>query len=175
MSKGADQTDLRPKVRLVVTGHRPQDLGGYGQESFLLLVDFAARYLQRAKYRIDTVICGMAQGWDMAIAQACLQVGIPFRAFVPFLGQESQWNASTQRQYQQPLSSAADVVVVSEGGFAPWKMQVRNQAMVDQGDVLLALFSGRPGGTANAVAYAGKRGVMIVNLWGDWTAFSAKI
>jgi uncharacterized phage-like protein YoqJ len=40
------------------------------------------------------------------------------------------------------------------GDYAPWKMMLRNKYMVNNCDVLLALWNGTPGGTQKCVAYA---------------------
>jgi uncharacterized phage-like protein YoqJ len=44
-------------------------------------------------------------------------------------------------------------------------MQRRNEWMVERADVILALWNGSSGGTANCVAYARQRGSRIVNVW----------
>ena len=62
----------------------------------------------------------------------------------------------------------AEVVFVSEPGYAAWKMQVRNKWMVDNSDLVLALWNGTDGGTANCVRYAEKVGKPITNLWERW-------
>lgn len=50
--------------------------------------------------------------------------------------------------------AAAEVVVVSDGEYAVWKMQTRNEAMVDAADELWALWDGSSGGTKNCIDYA---------------------
>jgi hypothetical protein len=44
-------------------------------------------------------------------------------------------------------------------------MQVRNQRMIDQCELLLALWNGSSGGTGNAIAYATFLNKPYVNLW----------
>jgi hypothetical protein len=80
---GAD--GKKPKVRLAVTGHRPKDLGGYSDAAFVKLVAFAKNNLGKWQPRIEYVITGMAQGWDQAVAQACVELGLPFHAYVPHI------------------------------------------------------------------------------------------
>ena len=48
------------------------------------------------------------------------------------------------------------------GGYAAWKMQKRNQFMVDHSNLLIAVWDGSSGGTSNCVAYAKKIGLQIV-------------
>jgi uncharacterized phage-like protein YoqJ len=115
------------------------------------------------------VITGMALGWDQAIAQACVDLKIPFSAAVPFNGQELTWPRAAQDRYHRLLGQAQEVVIVSDGDYAPEKMQVRNQWMVDNCDVLLALYDGSSGGTANCVRYAEGKSVPVINIWSSWT------
>ena len=146
------------------TGHRPDKLGGYSDAIFNKLVGVAKLAIKDA----DKVISGMALGWDLAIAQAAIDLDIPFIAAVPFKGQECKWPKQTQLKYQEILSKAEKVVYVCEGGYAPYKMQERNKWMVDNSDILVALWNGTPGGTANCISYAEKQNKVIENYWGNY-------
>jgi hypothetical protein len=35
----------------------------------------------------------MARGWDLALAKAAVELGLPLFAAIPFVGQESRWPA----------------------------------------------------------------------------------
>lgn len=155
---------------LAATGHRPDKLGGYGAKAETRRIDFALEVLD--EMRPKGMIVGMAQGWDMAVAEACYLLGIPYRAFVPFQGQESVWPTSTQMLYRNLLDKALEIFVVSPGGYDRHKMNVRNEAMVNDETVttVLALWNGSPGGTANCVWYAQHIAAKpVINLWGRWT------
>lgn len=102
----------------------------------------------------DTVITGMALGYDQLVAKICIELAIPFVAAVPFIGQELLWSKDFQQDYQQMLSHAAKVEIVSPGTYASWKMQVRNQWICDHSDLMIAAFTGFPGGTKNCIDYA---------------------
>ena len=146
------------------TGHRPNKVGGYSLEAGARLFKIARYWLSQNKP--DKVISGMAMGWDMALAHAAAHLGIQLIAAVPFKGQENRWSYQTVNFYHDLLSKAEEVVYVSEEGYAPWKMQVRNEWMVDHCDKVLALWDGSAGGTGNCIKYAEKVGKPIVNLWG---------
>src|SRR3546814_16271306 len=60
------------------------------------------------------------------------------------------------------------VVVGGPGGYAAWKLQKRNEWMVDHADELVALWDGSRSGTGNCVAYANTSGKPVVNLWPSW-------
>lgn len=77
----------------------------------------------------------MALGYDWMIAKVAIKLGIPFIAAVPFVGQEAIWPQKSKDQYNQLISKASEVKIVSEGGYSAWKMQVRNCWMIDCADV----------------------------------------
>jgi uncharacterized phage-like protein YoqJ len=152
------------------SGHRPHKLGGYDERTFSRLVELAAAALK--KFQPDQVISGMALGWDMALAQAAIQLEVPFIAAVPFKGQESRWPEASQAQYRSLIGLASEVVTVSAGGFSTNKMQLRNIFMADRSDMALVLWDGSSGGTGNFVRYArSKPGFQMVNLWSSWLRF----
>jgi uncharacterized phage-like protein YoqJ len=155
---------------LAGTGHRPDKLGGYGADVSTRLIDLARAALM--KYRPDEVVCGMALGWDTALALAAIELGIPLTAAVPFEGQERTWRPEQQQLFRSILARATEVVVVSPGGYAIWKMQVRNEWMVDRATGVLALWNGSGGGTGNCIQYARARQVEIVNLWTTWQRYA---
>jgi uncharacterized phage-like protein YoqJ len=153
------------------TGHRPDKLGGYSKEVFQDLRATARARLSASQPKL--VISGMALGWDMAIAAAAYDLKIPFAAYIPFVGQQSRWPDLSQRQWQWLMDRAALHEVCSEGGYAAWKMQHRNKRMVDDCNVLLALWDGSEGGTGNCVAYATKIEKPTVNVWDEYKQLRA--
>lgn len=151
------------------TGHRPNKLGGYSKEAFTKLVDLATDSL--LELGPEKVISGMALGWDQALATAVLNLNIPLIAAVPFFGQESKWPLNSKKQYRDLISKADDVIFVCDKGYAPWKMQIRNEWMVDNCDLVLALWDGSEGGTGNCISYASSQGREILNLWSEYEDF----
>lgn len=159
-------------MKLAVTGHRPDKIGGYGDDVAHKLFVVARNELARLKP--DEVITGMALGWDQAVADAAGRLGIPYVAAVPCVGQDRIWPKESQSRYNALLVKAASVKVVTEGGYAAWKMMVRNKWMVDNCDEVLALWNGvmgpngeYEGGTGKCVEYAtGKK--PIHNAWDEW-------
>lgn len=156
---------------LAVTGHRPQKLGGWNRGIHDGLGAFAMAVL--ADRRPSGVITGMALGWDQAVAVACVRLGIPFVAAVPFEGQESRWNDQQQGDYEKLLLCASQVHIVCErhqveDAGVPWAMQERNCWMVDNSSGLLALWDGSKGGTGNCVRYAKEGRREIENVWPEW-------
>jgi uncharacterized phage-like protein YoqJ len=135
-----------------VTGHRPHKLAA----------DIDCGSIKDAMRNVLCTlgmqhgITGMAQGVDTWFAEVCIEDGIPFTAAVPFVGQDSQWPYVERVRYRRLIRLAEKVVYVSSPGYASWKMQARNEWVVDHCDHLLAVWNGSSGGTANAVLYAHK-------------------
>jgi uncharacterized phage-like protein YoqJ len=145
------------------TGHRPNKLGGYSTEAFHKLVSIAEEWLIENKP--EKVITGMALGWDQALARAANKLNIPFVAAVPFEGQPDAWTEESQLYYFYLLGKADEVIETSGKGYAAWKMQKRNQWMVDNADTILAMYDGTSGGTANCIRYATEKNKPIINLY----------
>lgn len=152
------------------TGHRPEKLGGYSAQANYRLVQVALEYLTPIVAEVEWGVNGLAQGWDQACAQACVCLGIPWTAAVPFVGQEAKWPAEARARYRKLLGQASGVEVVSQGGYAASKLLKRNRWMVDRSHRMLACWDGLRGlgGTAACIAYAEAKGVPIVNLYGQW-------
>ena len=148
------------------TGHRPNKLGGYGAEVFGRLERKAYNWLHR--HMPTKVISGGALGWDQALATAARNRGIDYVMALPFHGFEDRWPAASKAELYALQHLASDVVYVCEPGYAGWKMQKRNEWMVDNCNSVLALWDGSSGGTGNCVAYANKVGRPVINLWEDF-------
>lgn len=118
------------------------------------------------KENAGSVITGMAVGFDTLVAEVCIESGIPFIAAVPCLGQERVWPKAVQEHYKTLLESADRIHITSSGGYAAWKMFVRNQWIVDNSSLMIAYHDGSDkGGTASCVAYALKQKRKVINLY----------
>lgn len=148
------------------TGHRPDKLGGFNAATdkrlFTLAVEVLSNYgLQRPTEGVS----GMALGWDMAFAEACIELDIPLTIAIPFKNQELQWSDAQQGRYADIWACATTVHIVSEGDFAAWKYMARNTWMVERADLMLALWDGSEGGTHHCIKEAEKFAVPVTNLW----------
>lgn len=149
---------------LSFTGHRPNKLGEEHNPLPAGLVMLAADFLNAA--RPERCIVGMAQGWDMSVAYACIKHGIPFTAAIPFVGQAHYWPDNVKKIYNDLINHRlATRHIVSPGGFSSGKMSFRNGWMVDNSDAVIALWNGTGGGTANCVTYARRHKKPVLNLW----------
>lgn len=153
-------------MRIAVTGHRPDKLGGYKTCALHDSVkdsmhELLAEYLDKHGKDLE-VISGMALGVDQWWAQAALHLDIPVIAAIPFEGFERKWPSASQRKFSELLAACSEVHHVSEPEYAAWKMQARNEWMIRQCDLLVAYYIPQTqGGTANALAFANNSGKAI--------------
>lgn len=174
---GRPKKELPGVIIYSVTGHRPDKIFNkdyYSIENFNKLCNFIEVEIIDKKIITcrDLIWTGMALGWDMAIAVACARKNIRFMAAVPCKGQEKIWPWFWQDIYNRLLLKATRVKIVSPGKYAPEKMYVRNEFLVDKSDKMLSLWNGDIiGGTASCLKYARFQGREIVNLWDKWVKF----
>jgi len=136
------------------TGHRPQKLGGFKLPN--PIYNNVCQQIEKTlrELKPDKVISGMALGVDQWAASISYKLGIPFIAAVPFIGQESVWATESKKIYNKLLAKAVEKVIVSDGEYSAQKLQIRNEWLCNHSDILLAIFDGSPGGTANCIKYA---------------------
>lgn len=141
------------------TGHHPYKIGGDSDEAFRILVDVAKEYMQTQD--IEVVINGMCDGWDIAFGTAGAELGLPVHSIIPFKGFGKYMSEPWQRRFDalEEYSNTNGKVVTLTG------CGERNEYMVDNSDLTVALWNGTPGGTGWTVGYANKVGKPVHNLW----------
>ena len=118
------------------------------------------------QYEADAVVTGMALGFDMLVAEVCIEENIPFVAAIPCSGQTKSWNPKEKARYMQLVDKAWKTKVVCEGPFAIWKLFERNRWIVNRSTIILSYWNGiEKGGTAAAVKEAKKMGRPHENLF----------
>jgi uncharacterized phage-like protein YoqJ len=153
------------------TGHRPNKLGGYSEKVDSRLVDLAESAITRLFPNTKQIISGMALGWDLALAEAAINLEIPLIAAIPCPNQYKSWPQNSQDKYNRILNHTSKVEMISKV-YSVKAMQKRNEWMVDNCDTLLALWNGSNGGTANCINYANSVGRIWINLWENWRKYS---
>jgi uncharacterized phage-like protein YoqJ len=142
---------------VAATGHRLHLYPGYrgdGSSSRLreALLVIAMDALE--EWSPDLTISGMATGWDMAVAAAAMLTGRPYHAYIPFVGQDRNWGKADKQMYLTLLESADKVVTVCPAETRD-AYRLRDEAMVDKADRMLAMWLGASaGGTYNTLEYA---------------------
>lgn len=150
----------------MITGHRPDRLGGYS--NYVVKSQISSKLkecLERIKKTASqkeltpVAISGMALGVDQWWASEAIKQQVQCYAYVPFVGQERKWPIHAQENYKDILNKCHKEVIVSPEGYAHWKMHKRDRAMVDDADICIAVYDGKPGGgTATTLEYIRKQG-----------------
>lgn len=160
------------KLTFTATGHRPHKLGGYTQAVENKLLYIAMDQIETFVKPDETIISGMAQGWDTAIARAAYLLGRRWIAAVPFNGQELAWPERQQELYLDLLYKASHIHYVSTGGYSAHKMHLRDRWMIDNADAVFSLWDGEPGGgTYQTLLYADKKDCKVLECWSYFKAW----
>ena len=149
------------------TGHRPQFCPCGFDENHI--------WLTRLKYKLafklgvknpTAIVSGMAIGYDTWLAEMAIDLGIPLHAYVPFMGQGSNWPEAARKKYQYLLDNATNVRYISED-YSKDAFLKRDRAMIDDCDEVFSLLdpTKTSGGTYYTVKYAKQNNKVVTNLW----------
>jgi uncharacterized phage-like protein YoqJ len=84
-------------------------------------------------------------------------------AALPCPKQDARWCAEDRRRFHALLERADDIHILCDR-YTPYCMGACNLWMVEQSSLLIAVFDGSPGGTANTIAHAERLGLRIVRI-----------
>ena len=153
------------------TGHRPQSLPFKFNESdirCLKLKKDLSSVIKRVIEEQDVrhFITGMALGVDTYAAEIVLKLkrkykDIILEAAVPCENQDLKWFAKDRERYKTILEQC-DKVTILQKNYTFDCMHKRNQYMIDNSDIVIAVWNGSPSGTGKTVAYAQEREKKIV-------------
>lgn len=163
---------MEHRYSIAVTGHRPNKLFGYNlHDKRWINLGWLMRAFILSKHNEYsekiTCISGMALGADQLFALVALKLrdqGFDIKV-VAALPCKNQNIWADDRYWRYIMKKADEKVYVSKGTYTPWCMQKRNEYMVDNSDILLAVWDGSPGGTANCIKYAKKVNKDVVNIY----------
>lgn len=149
------------------TGHRPQNLPFRFNESdkrCIALKKQLRKLIVRLieQHNVTHFISGMAIGVDMYAAEIVLDLKakyphITLESAIPCETQAAKWSEPLRDRYFK-IAEQCDKETMLQTQYTPDCMQNRNRYMVDQADVLLAVWDGTPSGTGSTVQYAKTQG-----------------
>lgn len=165
-------------VRVMVTGHRPKDLPGrydYSHENYKSIRRLLVATLKDIldDYESAIFISGMAQGIDTVYVSAAQIIKdrsskpIEIHGYIPHEGQAESWpkNGGAQSLWKHIRANILDKEFISSDVYHGGVMQMRNQDMVNNSDICIAVWSGKEnGGTYDAVKRALKSGLRVIRL-----------
>jgi len=168
------------------TGHRPQAKCMYGfnmrDERYQLLYKKLTEVIKLCicDYDIRNFISGGALGVDQ-MAFWCVHkikniYSVKNILALPFEKQDSVWTMEQKYWYRKMLEKADEIIFVDTseryqikdtiiGEYHKAKLQKRNEFMVDNSRITIAVWDGSKGGTMNCVRYAEKNsGRLIIKI-----------
>lgn len=147
------------------TGHRPSKIGypENSEQGTALKNRIASEILGLINdHGVKHFISGMALGIDTYAAETVLKFreiypDITLECALPCRSQSKKWSAGNRKRYDEILSKADKITVLHEY-YSYICMKDRDKYMVDNSDIVLAVWNGSSGGTAFTVSYAREKG-----------------
>lgn len=155
------------------SGPRPQKLPWGYNESDNRCIEMKNKIKEEisnaVKKGYSIFISGMALGFDIMCAESVLELKnifphIKLYCALPCKNQERLWRAIDKERYKNILSHSDSIKYINEFYTGAKCMFERNQFMVDNSSLLIALYYGLSGGTKNTIEYAEKQKLNIVLL-----------
>lgn len=162
---------------VAVTGHRPDKLSVpltsiYSDEQHNVLTIFWRDLWLEVSHNVSKVIVGGALGTDMAAGFGALDADLPVKLVLPHPKYSDRWSRNHRIRLEELMRNAAEVVYVADEDepIMP-SFQRRNEAMVNEADIVIACWDGSYGGTANCLGYATKIAKPVTNVYQRFIEF----
>lgn len=175
-------------MNIAFTGHRPHKLWGYVdlipksenkgeiidkrkekyRALFVTLRDIVLKNWVNRDEKLR-IISGMALGVDQVAAYVGIYLkekykNVELEAAIPCHDQDLRWRDWSKWVYKYLLSKCDVKTMVYDGPYNYRCMQDRNIYMVNNADILIAVWDGSHGGTGNCVRYAKQKGIKIIQI-----------
>ena len=169
-------------LKISFTGHRPNKLGGYQwgnkiqkeiskeiEKNILGIIERTEEkeivFYSGGAIGVDQIAFEVVDGLKEVIWFINEDITIKNNIAIPFKDQDSLWRINDKERYKSQKKRADNVIYVDtekgyevsgteEGKYDARKMQKRNEYMVDNSDILIAVFDGSKSGTKNCIDYA---------------------
>ena len=153
------------------TGHRPKNLPwGYNEKGirflfFKLKLYFLIKKLIKQGY--THFISGMALGVDIICAELILKIksknkNISLECAIPCKNQTKLWNIFQKKRYTKICSQADKITYITNTTYTNSCMQKRNCYMIDNSNLVVAVYTNKSGGTAKTLEYAKSKNKKII-------------
>jgi ribonuclease HI len=114
---GASYQDGISGHALLVVGHQPPELGGYGPNPVADAVRGRLAKILAAKAELEpdlVVVTGLRLGAEQLGAEAAIDAGVPFVAVLPYPEPDEVWPAESRAHFATLLAAARDVLVLQK-------------------------------------------------------------
>lgn len=113
-----------------------------------------------------TFISGMALGFDIICAEIVLELKkryplIKLIGAIPCRTQDKLWQHKDRQRYKNVLAKLDEVRCIYDDYVGSICMIERNQYMINNSSMVIALYNGTSGGTKNTLEYAEKQNIKI--------------
>jgi uncharacterized phage-like protein YoqJ len=157
-------------MKIMITGHRPNRLGGYNENNPIAInikntLVLKIAELQSVHSDLE-FITGLAQGVDTWFADIGIDNDIPIHAYLPFTGQQSKWPMPAQDRYLKLLKKCKSSNFISPKASRQAYLD-RNDAMVNACDMAIAVWDGSPSGTGYTVRKLQQTGKKVIIIHPD--------
>lgn len=161
--------DNRKFYTLCFTGHRSQKLPWRFDEEDKRCVNMKNTTKEKIEQSIREgyiyFISGMALGFDMICAEIVLEFkknypNIKLVCAIPCKYQDKLWSEEYKKRYKRILKQADIVRYISEE-YTKTCMIERNEYMLNNSSLVIALYNGLAGGTKSTILKAEKMGLKI--------------
>jgi uncharacterized phage-like protein YoqJ len=143
---------------IAITGHRPEQIN-----NMVWVQNALASVFNELKPEL--IIQGMAAGVDLLSAKVAYQEGYPFVAARPWATHTPRIDDTELYEWALDNAERIDIVDDATSYLGPWLYHNRNEYMVNNADIVVAVWNGdSKGGTAACVRYAKKIGKLIVQI-----------
>jgi uncharacterized phage-like protein YoqJ len=156
-------------TRICITGHRPDAflVSHYDEGSVKRVADDIVCVMKREYGDGLSFNLGGAIGTDQWVGSACIENGVKFSLYLPFLPQIQArfWHPEQREELNRQLRHASRIVVAdTQGKYDPARYHERDRMMVDEADFVIAFWVGRRrGGTYGTVQYALSKSMIVLN------------
>lgn len=153
--------------RCCFTGHRPEKLC---RSAAGIKEDLEAAIRAAAAEGFTTFVTGMARGVDLWAGEIVIRLKaempeLKLIAAHPHPNFAQSWDADWQALHAFVTANADHEVTLSKG-FHPGAYRIRNRWMVDRSALVIAVTTGKPGGTRNTMEYARMKNVEVREIQG---------
>lgn len=169
-------------MRVSFTGHRPDKIADWRKAperaERAIRESVAAQVVELAGQGAEEFLSGMAPGLDLWAADEVLRLraegvlGAHTRLtlLVPYPGFERTFETADKSLFVSIVERADEVVFVCPK-YQHGCYQLRNAALVERCDVMVAYYEGAEGGTRQTIKMALKSGKSVINLYREAELF----
>lgn len=158
--------------KICFTGYRPFKLPFEISEENKAYLSFYARAKNLIISQIEAgnryFISGMAKGADLILTKIILELkrvyeGLFLECAIPFEGQSRGWEKEQKKFYDTARDNSDKVTIIGKSRSI-YNFMARNRYMVDNSDIVIAVYDGKSGGTKFTYDYAVKKGKQVIIL-----------